>query len=251
MSRIQHMIVGWGLVLGAIGIASISFPSIAQKAAEQRDQAIWQSRAEAFTAIDQEMSEEPQLSAFAMRLAEIYSNGRLQNTEIRDLKTLADLQSLTRKDMLRAKHKAREHQCLSEAVFYEARSEQISGQTAVAQVVMNRVSSKHFPNSICGVVYQGAERRTGCQFSFTCDGSTALQPKGRHWDRAQKVARTVMTGATQPIIGRSTHYHTVNIDPHWSSSLQITNTVGSHKFYSFKWRERPASSAVSVAPPTP
>ncbi len=248
MSRMQQIIVGWGIAIGAIGLASLAFPSISQKAADQRENAYWQERATEFQA---RAADFEQASPFLGQLTALYTDERFTHAGMRDHELLKDLSQMSRKDILNAKHKARELHCLSEAIYYEARSERLSGQMAVAEVVQNRVKSKHYPNSICGVVYQGAERRTGCQFTFTCDGSTALQPRGKHWDRSQKVAQMMITGIARPMTQRATHYHTVNIDPHWSSSLQMTKTIGSHKFYRFKWRERPVASSIAVAPPSP
>jgi len=170
---------------------------------------------------------------------------------MRDVAMTNDLLGVRPEVFDTAKFKAQEHRCLAEAIYYEARSETKSGQKAVAEVVQNRVKSKHYPNTICGVVYQGAERVTGCQFSFTCDGSTMKEPYGKHWKRSQDVATLNITGGVKPFTERSTHYHTVAVNPHWSGNLRPTKHIGYHKFYRFKFRERPAPSAsVSVAPPT-
>lgn len=248
MSRIQQIIVGWGMVIGAIGIATLAFPSISEKAADQREQAYWQDRAAAFQAVE---NGEVYTSSFLQRLTDLHTDKAILNSDMRDLHALRDLDNVNRSDVLKAKHQAREHQCLSEAIYYEARSERVAGQIAVAEVIVNRVNSKHFPNSFCGVVYQGAERNTGCQFTFTCDGSTALQPKGRHWKRSQKIANLTLMGASRPLTERATHYHTLDVNPHWAPSLQVTKTIGSHKFYRFKWRERPVPSIGTMAPPSP
>ena len=151
-----------------------------------------------------------------------------------------------------ASHQSREHKCLSEAIFYEARSEGKDGQKAVAEVVQNRVRSKHYPNSVCGVVYQGSERRTGCQFSFTCDGSMSLIPSGKTWTRAQEIATLALTDGITPMTERATHYHTIDVQPVWSDTLVMTKQIGTHKFYRTRWRERGvASASLMVAPPSP
>jgi len=145
-----------------------------------------------------------------------------------------------------------EHKCMSEAIFYESRSEGKDGQKAVAEVIQNRVRSKHYPNSICGVVYQGAERSTGCQFSFTCDGSMDRAPEGKTWRRAEQIAELAMTGGITPLTERATHYHTLDVLPAWSETLVMTKQIETHKFYRTRWRERPvASASLSVAPPSP
>ncbi len=130
----------------------------------------------------------------------------------------------------------RELSCMAQAIYYEARGESYRGQVAVGEVVMNRVRSGIYPGSICGVVYQGSHRATGCQFTFTCDGSLDRGPKGPAWARAQAVARQVMLGYTRPITARATHYHTAAVDPYWSSSLIETGRVGDHIFYRFPTR---------------
>src|SRR5690606_31870118 len=88
-----------------------------------------------------------------------------------------------------ADDRARAVKCLAQAIYYEAASEPDAGQRAVAQVVLNRVAHPTYPNSVCGVVFQGSERRTGCQFSFTCDGSLKRKPSRTFWERAERVAR--------------------------------------------------------------
>ncbi len=145
-----------------------------------------------------------------------------------------------------------EHKCLSEAIYYESRSEGKDGQKAVAEVIQNRVRSKHYPNTICGVVYQGSERSTGCQFSFTCDGSLKQKPRGKTWLRANQVATLAMTGGITPLTDRATHYHNLDVKPVWSDTLVMTKQIETHKFYRTRWRERGVSNAgLSVAPPSP
>jgi len=130
--------------------------------------------------------------------------------------------------------RARAQQCLTMAIYYEAASEPDAGQRAVAQVVLNRVAHSAYPDTVCGVVFQGSERRTGCQFSFTCDGSLARKPARMWWDRAASVARAALAGAVYAPVGLATHYHTVQIHPYWADSLESVGTIGAHRFY--KWR---------------
>ncbi|HEX9946147.1 MAG TPA: cell wall hydrolase [Allosphingosinicella sp.] len=125
-------------------------------------------------------------------------------------------------------------QCLTAAVYYEARSESSEGQRAVAQVVLNRVRHPAFPHSVCGVVYQGSRRSTGCQFSFTCDGSLRGRRDPVAWARARHVAVTALAGSVYGPVGVATHYHTTAIRPWWAPSLRRAVTVGSHIFY--RWR---------------
>lgn len=244
----RYIFAGWAVSLMAVAGAAWAFPAIADKAASQRESAVWQARAEAFQGVD---LSEVEISGHAETLAKIHINDDIANPLMRDVVMTDDLLGVPSGVFDAAKFKSQEHRCLAEAIYYEARSETKSGQKAVAEVVHNRVKSKHYPNTICGVVYQGAERSTGCQFSFTCDGSTMREPRGKHWKRSQEVATLSITGGVKPFTDRSTHYHTVAIKPHWSSNLRPTKQIGYHKFYRFKFRERPAPSAsVSVAPPS-
>ena len=244
----RYIFAGWAVSLAAIAGAAWAFPAIADKAASQRESAVWQARAEAFQGVDLSNIE---ISGHAEALADFHTDEKITNSLMRDVAMTNDLLGVRPEVFDTAKFKAQEHRCLAEAIYYEARSETKSGQKAVAEVVQNRVKSKHYPNTICGVVYQGAERSTGCQFSFTCDGSTMKEPYGKHWKRSQDVATLNITGGVKPFTERSTHYHTVAVNPHWSGNLRPTKHIGYHKFYRFKFRERPAPSAsVSVAPPT-
>lgn len=126
---------------------------------------------------------------------------------------------------------ARALQCLAQAVWYEAASESEAGQRAVAQVVLNRVTHPGWPASVCGVVYQGSERRAGCQFSFTCDGSLARQAGGASWARAQAIASEALAGKVYAPVGHATHYHTLWVNPYWASTLDHVGTIGAHRFY--------------------
>jgi len=125
----------------------------------------------------------------------------------------------------------RSQDCLAQAVYYEARSEGEAGQRAVAQVVLNRLRHPAYPASVCGVVYQGSERSTGCQFTFTCDGSLAFAPRGPGWDRARRIAAEAVAGKVYAPVGHATHYHTHQVVPYWASSLLKSAVVGAHIFY--------------------
>ena len=121
--------------------------------------------------------------------------------------------------------------CLASAIYYEAATESEQGQRAVAQVVLNRVRHPAYPKSICGVVFQGSERTTGCQFSFTCDGSMARVPIPAIWNRAKRYATEAISGKVEPSVGNATHYHTIWIVPYWAKSLVKLRTLGAHVFY--------------------
>jgi hypothetical protein len=123
-------------------------------------------------------------------------------------------------------------QCLAEAIYYEARSEPDEGQRAVAQVVLNRVRHPAYPNSVCGVVYQGPMRAGGgCQFTFTCDGSLASSPVGPGWARARILAAAALAGSVYGPVGHATHYHTHQVLPDWAYRLAKVAVIGSHNFY--------------------
>ncbi|MCY1672278.1 cell wall hydrolase [Novosphingobium sp. SL115] len=121
-------------------------------------------------------------------------------------------------------------QCLTTAIYYEAASEPDAGQRAVAQVVLNRVAHPAWPNTVCGVVYQGSERPS-CQFSFACDGSLARKPMRAFWDRARRVAADALAGYVYAPVGLATHYHTTAVHPYWADSLNFLGTIGAHRFY--------------------
>lgn len=126
---------------------------------------------------------------------------------------------------------SRELECLTQAVYFEARGETPAGQAAVAQVVLNRVRHPSFPKSVCGVVFQGAGKRVGCQFSFACDGSMRRGREVAAWNRARKVASKALAGNVMASIGDATHFHTTNVAPNWGPRLVRTAEVGMHIFY--------------------
>jgi spore germination cell wall hydrolase CwlJ-like protein len=127
--------------------------------------------------------------------------------------------------------RARSLECLTTAIYYEAATEPTDGQRAVAQVILNRVRHPAYPSSVCGVVFQGRERRTGCQFSFTCDGSLRRAPMAAYWNRARAVAQAALNGFVYRPVGWATHYHANYVVPYWASSLTKSATVGLHIFY--------------------
>ncbi len=141
--------------------------------------------------------------------------------------------SLSTRDLGLAEHTKSELDCLSEAIYYEARSETVNGQMAVAEVVLNRVADSRFPNTVCDVVFQGQYRRTGCQFTFTCDGSRAIKPRGRSWERARQIALHMRLGLSEPRTNKATHYHTDYVNPYWSPGLVETAVIDRHIFYRF------------------
>lgn len=122
-------------------------------------------------------------------------------------------------------------ECLASAVYYEAANQDSDGERAVAQVVLNRVRHPAFPASVCAVVYEGSTRPTGCQFTFTCDGSLNRQPDAAGWKRASDIARAALSGLVYAPVGLATHYHADYVVPYWASSLAKNAVVGAHIFY--------------------
>jgi hypothetical protein len=128
-----------------------------------------------------------------------------------------------------------EKRCLAEAVYFEARSEPEAGQAAVAQVVLNRVSSGLYPTNVCGVVYQNRHHYKGCQFSFACEGKSLRITERDAWSNAVRIADEVMAGRTYiSDVGRSTHYHANYVKPRWARALTKMDVIGHHIFYRLK-----------------
>jgi spore germination cell wall hydrolase CwlJ-like protein len=121
-------------------------------------------------------------------------------------------------------------QCLTTAAVYEAGDDE-RGQKAVMQVVLNRLASARYPKTVCGVVYQGASRATGCQFSFACDGSQGRRPERAGWSTARTAARRALSGHIFRPVGAATHYHADWVVPYWIGSLDKIAQVRSHIFY--------------------
>ena len=132
---------------------------------------------------------------------------------------------------------ARDLDCLTQAVYYEARGESARGQAAVAQVVLNRVRHPAFPKTICAVVFQGAGRhKVDCQFSFVCDGSMRRTRDQEAWGEAQHIAARALSGVTLADIGAATHFHATRLGDQWGDGLVRVATVGLHVFYKFGHR---------------
>jgi hypothetical protein len=126
---------------------------------------------------------------------------------------------------------ARAVDCMTAAIYYEAANESTEGQRAVAQVVINRMRNPVFPKTVCGVVFQGSNRASGCQFTFTCDGALARAPIQEKWDRARVVAEAALHGYVMKKVGNATHYHASYVAPYWSPTLVKVSAIGAHIFY--------------------
>lgn len=122
-------------------------------------------------------------------------------------------------------------ECLAEALYFEARGESVRGQFAVGEVILNRVESAAYPQSLCGVVKQGTGRKYACQFSYNCDGNPKVVNEHDAWDRVGKIAAILLDGAARDLTGGATHFHTRAVNPSWSRSFMRTTTIGAHHFY--------------------
>ena len=126
----------------------------------------------------------------------------------------------------------KEQKCLAEGIYFEARGESVKGQAAVAQVILNRVRNPHYPDTICGVVYQNQHRRHGCQFSFACDGKAEARHETEAWTRARQIAEAMVGGRKSVAsLARATHYHATSVRPRWAKAMRKLSTIGNHVFY--------------------
>ncbi|MBO9668893.1 MAG: cell wall hydrolase [Sphingobium sp.] len=142
--------------------------------------------------------------------------------------------------------------CLAAGMLYEA-GDDATGERAVGQVVLNRLRHPAFPKTVCGVVFQGEERATGCQFTFTCDGAMARIPSAAAWDRARGLAIRMLSGEVYKPVGMSTHYHTDWVMPYWSDTLDKVAAVDTHLFFRWKgwWGTPPAFSNKGISSAEP
>lgn len=124
-----------------------------------------------------------------------------------------------------------QHRCLTEALYFEARGEPIRGQYAVAEVILNRVDHREYPNNICDVVYENAHRHLACQFTYACDGIPENVTDRAAWDRLSRIARLMMDGAPRSLTSGATHYHADYVNPNWARVYPRTAVIGQHLFY--------------------
>ena len=128
--------------------------------------------------------------------------------------------------------RAKSEKCLAEAIYFESRGEAVRGQMAVAQVILNRVFSGKYPNTVCGVVYQNAHRRLHCQFTFACDGIPDIVREPDMWERAKTIAAEMLDGKLWlPEVGKATHYHAYWVHPGWVREMTKMHRLGVHTFY--------------------
>jgi spore germination cell wall hydrolase CwlJ-like protein len=138
--------------------------------------------------------------------------------------------------------------CLAAALLYEAGDDR-PGEQAVAQVVLNRLRHPAFPKTVCGVVFQGSDRKTGCQFTFTCDGSLDRPPRADAWGRATQIADAALSGFVFGKVGTATHYHTDWVVAYWRATLDKLAAVHTQIFY--RWPGHWGSPAAFTGQPQP
>lgn len=124
-----------------------------------------------------------------------------------------------------------EWQCLTEALYFEARGEVAEGVFAVAEVILNRVDSSRYPDTVCDVVNQGTGRKYACQFTYTCDGLPEHVKEPKAWARVGKVARAMLNGAPRVLTDGALFYHAAHVSPSWSLTKAMTSSIGDHRFY--------------------
>jgi spore germination cell wall hydrolase CwlJ-like protein len=146
----------------------------------------------------------------------------------RDLPEKLDLATL---DALAPAAGDAEWRCLAEAIYYESRGEPLDGQVAVAEVVLNRVDDRRYPNSVCGVTKQGVGNGRGCQFSYACDGSPERMASPVPRARAEKLAALMLAGHARVVTDGATHFHARYVSPGWSRKFARTAAIGQHIFY--------------------
>jgi spore germination cell wall hydrolase CwlJ-like protein len=223
--------------LGVVAVVAVGMPQLVRQAERQAEENAWRLQARAFVEFDAEAA-----AAFAPEAARLAAL-RTSESAVSDRAAVAPFQTFAPIHFKTAQEQRVNVDCLSRAIYYEARSESARGQLAVAEVVLNRVSHQLYPNNLCDVVYEGTDRATGlswrgsrmsCQFSFTCDGSEARRPpSGDQWAQAQRIAAHAMMGLSTSVTGEATHYHANYVSPHWAPSLVHTQTIGTHIFYRF------------------
>ncbi|MDJ1007752.1 MAG: cell wall hydrolase [Paracoccaceae bacterium] len=121
--------------------------------------------------------------------------------------------------------------CLAEALYFEARGESLEGIFAVAEVILNRVDARRYPDTVCGVINQGTGERYRCQFTYNCDGLAETIHEPRAYERVGKVARMMLDGMPRTLTGGATYYHTKAVGPHWAKVFDRTATIDDHHFY--------------------
>lgn len=243
----RDVFVRGGMIAVVAVTASVSLPAISEQQADLRADAEFRAEAQRL-AMYEDAGLAVRTSADAAALLDTPWLRTVEYTLKRDIDSsmsryamhdrdgaaLASIASFRPEQIERAETIETELMCMAQAVYYESAHEPLAGQLAVAEVISNRVRDHRYPNSVCDVVYQGATRTTGCQFTFTCDGSLERKkPKGEAWERAQRIAAHVMMELHEERTGGATHYHATYVDPVWNAGLVKTDKIGLHIFYRF------------------
>ena len=126
--------------------------------------------------------------------------------------------------------------CLAEAIYFEARGENLLGRVAVAEVILNRVDSDQFPNSVCKVVAEGASRLNSCQFSYNCDGKPEYINDRKSYQRILKLSDIIYRQAARMLTEGATFYHSTGVKPGWAKKMKNTGEIGKHLFYKVERR---------------
>ncbi len=238
----------FGLVACA-AVVAVGLPQIARQAEAQREDASLRGEArnlsiavrvarEAGLDVAQAAGWRSKEQGWRARVEEAVAQGpaevvQLASQRNRDVRAIGGIETFTAAQYDEAEKEIAERRCLAEAIYFESRGENAVGQLAVAEVVMNRVNDPRYPDTICGVVYQGSHLKTGCQFTFTCDGSLKHRPRGLAWRHANVTAMHTLLELSRPLTGNATHYHTTAVAPIWRAGLVRTDQFGVHIFYRF------------------
>ena len=166
--------------------------------------------------------------AAAMLLADGAQDEALTELLISDSTGSVDLSAIHR---VKVGAPSDEWRCLTEALYHEARGESLVGQVAVAEVILNRVDSHFYPDSVCEVVAQGAAKSRSCQFSYKCDGRSDRMTESRARELMEKIAWVMISGKPRILTGRATFYHTDAVNPRWAARMIRTARIGDHIFY--------------------
>ncbi|MBK8197099.1 MAG: cell wall hydrolase [Acidobacteria bacterium] len=242
----REVFIRGGMIAVCAVTASVSLPVISNQQASLRADAEYRAEAQRFAAYqDAGLAARADANAPALldtpwlRTVE-YTLNRDPDSSMsryakrdRDGAALQTLASFRTEEVQRAESIDSELMCMAQAVYYESAREPLEGQLAVAEVISNRMKDHRYPDTACGVVFQGATRTTGCQFTFTCDGAMKTKPKGENWERAKRIAAHVLMNLNEERTGGATHYHATYVDPIWNSGLVQTSQVGMHIFYRF------------------
>ena len=242
----REVLIRGGLIAVCAVTASVSLPVISNQQVSLRAEAEYRAEAERFAAY-QDAGLAVRTAAHTPALLDTpwlrtveYTLKRDPDSSMsryamrdRDGAALETLASFRAAEIQRAETIDSELMCMAQAVYYESAHEPLEGQLAVAEVIANRMADHRYPDTACGVVFQGATRTTGCQFTFTCDGAMRVKPKGENWERAKRIAAHVLMNLNEERTGGATHYHATYVDPIWNSGLIQTNQVGLHIFYRF------------------